>query len=202
MKALIIVDVQNDFLPGGALAVPDGDKVIPVINAIQKAYDLVVATQDWHPACHQSFASQHKGKQVFDTVNLHGLPQTLWPDHCIQGTQGAALSAGLDTQHVSAIFRKGMTATVDSYSAFFDNGHLQHTGLAAYLKSYAITEVHICGLAADYCVFFSAMDALEQGFSTAILLHATQPISPVGFERCQQAFMAKGGVLLPGMTPG
>src|SRR5690606_13580688 len=134
MKALIIVDLQNDFLPGGALAVPHGDEVIPYINAIQADYDLVVATQDWHPADHGSFASVHPGTQFLETIELNGIPQVLWPDHCVQGTHGAALNERLEQKRIAAIFRKGMDPMVDSYSGFFDNWRLYSTGMEMYLK--------------------------------------------------------------------
>lgn len=195
MKALIIVDVQNDFLPGGALAVPQGDQVIARINAVQVDYDLVVATQDWHPAAHGSFASNHPDAQVLETVDLNGLTQVLWPDHCVQGTLGAALALELDQQGVAAIFRKGMDPKVDSYSGFFDNAQLHSTGLADYLKGKGVTKVAVCGLAADYCVFYTARDALELGFEVEILTSATRPIDPQGWEEIRQAFVSLGGSL-------
>ncbi|MFD2743087.1 MULTISPECIES: bifunctional nicotinamidase/pyrazinamidase [Sphingobacterium] len=196
MKALIIVDVQVDFLPEGALAVPAGDTIIPVINALQKDYDLVVATQDWHPADHGSFASQHSGAQVFDQIELHGLEQTLWPDHCVQSTAGAELAAALNTTNIEAIFRKGTDKQVDSYSGFFDNGKRKNTGLRGYLESREITEIHVCGLAADYCVYYTAMDSLEAGFKTAIISRATKPIDKTAFMDKKEIFLQKGGRIL------
>lgn len=195
MNALIIVDIQNDFLPGGALAVPSGGEVIEPINRIQADYDLVVATQDWHPAGHKSFASEHPGKSPFDVIDLDGLPQTLWPDHCIQGTAGAALSDALDTRRIEAIFRKGMDLEIDSYSGFFDNGKRKNTGLVGYLRDRNVTSVAVAGLAADFCVFFTAMDALDAGFNATILDAASRAIDPVGYEAKKAQFLEKGGTL-------
>ncbi|MVZ66317.1 bifunctional nicotinamidase/pyrazinamidase [Sphingobacterium sp. DK4209] len=196
MKALIIVDVQYDFLPGGALAVAKGDEIIPIINTIQKEYDLVVASQDWHPAQHKSFASQHEDKITFDVISLNGLDQVLWPDHCVQESYGASLSEDLDSTRVEAIFRKGMDPEIDSYSAFYDNGRRKNTGLAGYLKDRDIDEVHVCGLAADYCVFFTAMDALDEGFKTSIISKATRAIDKGAFMEKKNEFIQKGGSLL------
>lgn len=196
MKALIIVDVQYDFLPGGALAVAKGDEIIPIINTIQKEYDLVVASQDWHPAQHKSFASQHEDKITFDVISLNGLDQVLWPDHCVQESYGASLSEDLDSTRVEAIFRKGMDPEIDSYSAFYDNGRRKNTGLAGYLKDRDIDEVHVCGLAADYCVFFTAMDALDEGFKTSIISKATRAIDKGAFMEKKNEFILKGGSLL------
>ena len=194
--ALLIVDMQNDFLPGGSLAVAEGDEILPTINKLQKQYDLIVATQDWHPADHASFASQHPGKKVYEMADLAGLPQVLWPDHCVQGSLGAELSTALDQNRISAIFRKGMDPQIDSYSVFFDNGHKKATGLEAYLKGLGIEEVHICGLAADYCVFYSAMDALSLGFKVTIINKATKAISPQGYEIARQELMNSGGKII------
>ncbi|MCL7988544.1 bifunctional nicotinamidase/pyrazinamidase [Sphingobacterium sp. lm-10] len=196
MKALIIVDVQVDFLPGGSLAVPAGDTIIPIINVLQKDYDLVVATQDWHPADHGSFSSQHPGSAAYDRIELNGLEQVLWPDHCIEGTAGAAFAEALDTRAVEAIFRKGTDKKIDSYSAFFDNGKLKATGLQGYLQARAVTEVHVCGLAADYCVYFTAVDSLEAGFKTAIVSRATKPIDKTTFMDKKEIFLQKGGRIL------
>lgn len=193
MQALIIVDIQHDFLPGGALAVPDGDSIIQTINRIQKDYDLVVATQDWHPANHQSFASQHPDKSPFDVIDLAGLTQTLWPDHCIQDTRGADLVDSLETAKIEAIFRKGMDTNIDSYSGFFDNGKRKATGLADYLRGRGVTTVMVCGLAADYCVHYTAKDALQIGFKAGILDFATKAIDPAHFEQIKQDFIHMGG---------
>ncbi|WP_159022110.1 bifunctional nicotinamidase/pyrazinamidase [Formosa sp. L2A11] len=177
MRALILVDIQNDFLPGGSLAVAKGDEIIPLVNNIQSKFDSVVASQDWHPENHASFASNHNTKKVFDVIKLDGQDQVLWPNHCVQGTTGAAFSSDLNTDAVAAIFRKGMNKEVDSYSAFFDNNKTQHTGLEAYLKSMQVTEVYVCGLAADYCVYFTAKDAQSLGFKTYYITDATRYIS-------------------------
>ena len=195
MQALIIVDVQNDFLPGGALAVPKGDTIMDYINQIQSSYDLVVATQDWHPANHQSFATQHPGRTPFDTIHLKGLPQVLWPDHCVQETEGAALTTTLDTTNIEAIFRKGMDPEIDSYSGFFDNGRKKATGMAGYLKDRGVDEVHICGLAADYCVHYTANDALSLGFKACILDKATKPIDVMNYEQIKKSFQKQGGLI-------
>lgn len=196
MHALLIIDIQYDFLPGGALAVGEGDTIIPVINHIQGDYDLVVATQDWHPAGHHSFASAHSEHQVFDTIDLHGLAQLLWPDHCVQGTAGASLSDQLDMHRVEAIFRKGTDPTIDSYSGFFDNGKRKRTGLAGYLHDRGVTVISVCGLAADYCVYFTAMDALQLGFETRILENAVRAIDASAYQEKREAFVRQGGRLV------
>jgi nicotinamidase/pyrazinamidase len=164
VRTLILVDLQNDFLPGGALAVPRGDEVIPVANRLQPRFDLVVATQDWHPAAHGSFASSHPGRKPGDMSELAGLPQVLWPDHCVQGAPGAEFARALEMNRVEAIFRKGTDPGIDSYSGFFDNGHRKSTGLGDYLKGRGATDVHVLGLATDYCVKFTALDARGLGF--------------------------------------
>ena len=164
MRTLILVDIQNDFLPGGALAVPRGDEVVPVANRLQPRFDLVVATQDWHPERHGSFASTRPGRKPGDVAELAGLPQVLWPDHCVQGTAGAAFAPGLEMNRVEAIVRKGTDPAIDSYSGFFDNGHRKSTGLGDYLKGRGATDVYVLGLATDYCVKFTALDALRLGF--------------------------------------
>jgi len=170
MHALLLIDIQNDFLPGGALAVTGGDEIIPVVNALMPDFELIVATQDWHPADHGSFAANHPGKAVFETADLHGLPQTLWPVHCVENTGGALFAPGLDTRRIARVFPKGTDARIDSYSGFFDNGHRGDTGLAAWLRGQGVTELTLCGLATDYCVKFTALDALECGFK--VNLHA------------------------------
>ena len=169
MKALILVDIQNDFLPGGALAAPEGDQVIPVANDVQRHFDLIVATQDWHPPDHGSFAANHPGRQPGEWIDLDGIPQVLWPPHCIQNSRGAELSAALDASRVRRIFYKGTDPNVDSYSAFFDNGHRKSTGLRDYLAAEGVDEVYLVGLATDYCVKFSALDARGLGFSTTVI---------------------------------
>lgn len=192
MKALLLIDIQNDFLPGGSLAVPGGHEILPLVNALQAGYELVVATQDWHPAQHQSFASQHPSCQVFQQIDLHGLPQTLWPDHCVQGSAGAEFSPALEQQRIEAIFRKGTNPEIDSYSGFFDNGHRKSTGLADYLRGRGVQEVHLCGLAADYCVNFSALDALQEGFTVTFLEAATRAISAEGYAQARQELLRRG----------
>ena len=169
MRALILVDIQNDFLPGGALAVPRGDEVVPVANRLQTRFDLVVATQDWHPARHGSFASRHPGRKPGELAELGGLPQVLWPDHCVQGSSGAAFAPGLEMNRVAAIFRKGMDPAIDSYSGFFDNGHRKSIGLGDYLKGRGADEIFLLGLATDYCVKFTALDGRQLGFRTFLV---------------------------------
>ncbi|RMG68908.1 MAG: bifunctional nicotinamidase/pyrazinamidase [Bacteroidetes bacterium] len=177
MRALILVDIQNDFLPGGALAVQEGDQIIPVVNAIQPHFSLVVATQDWHPADHGSFAANHPGQVPGQMIDLHGLPQVLWPVHCVQGTAGAAFAAALDREKVVKVFPKGTDPEIDSYSGFFDNGHRKSTGLADYLRSQGVEEVYITGLATDYCVKYTALDAVGQGFRTYVVTDAVRAVN-------------------------
>lgn len=193
MNALLLIDIQNDFMPGGRLAVPDGDAILPLVNALQPQFDLVVASQDWHPAGHRSFASSHPGQAAYDEITWQGLPQMLWPDHCVQATPGADLHSTLDTRRVEAIFRKGTDPNIDSYSAFFDNGHRKATGLAAYLRGRGVTRVYLAGLAADYCVYFSAKDALAEGFETIVLAEATRAISVEGWAAAQADLRQRGG---------
>ncbi|TWP28142.1 bifunctional nicotinamidase/pyrazinamidase [Apibacter muscae] len=196
MKALIIVDMQNDFLPDGSLAVENGNAIIPKINSIQAKYDLVVATQDWHPKNHKSFATQHPENKIFDQIILEGLYQTLWPEHCVQGTQGAEFSSLLNQNLIEAIFRKGMDENIDSYSGFFDNGKKKSTGLEEYLKAKKIKEIHVCGLAADFCVYYTAKDALDLGFKTSIIENATIAINPLNFNEIKINFQEKGGEII------
>ena len=169
MKALIVVDVQNDFVQGGALAVREGDRVVPVANALIPQFELVVATQDWHPAEHGSFAANHPGKKVGDVIELGGLRQYLWPVHCVQNTRGAELVAGLRRERIDHIVKKAIDPAIDSYSAFFDNGHLRATGLQEYLQSRGVDEIYIAGLATDYCVKFTALDGLELGYRVNVV---------------------------------
>lgn len=196
MIALIIVDIQNDFLPGGSLYVPRGEEIIPLVNALVPNYSMVVATQDWHPAKHESFASQHPGMEPFQQITLHGLPQTLWPEHCVQHSYGAEFAADLTQEALVQVFQKGLDTRVDSYSGFFDNGHIHATGLGDYLMDKGVSEVHICGLAADYCVYFTALDALKLGFKTVILQAATRPIEEASYATKKAYFKAQGGRLL------
>ncbi len=169
MEALILVDVQNDFLPGGALAVPEGDQVIPVINDLMSRFELVVATRDWHPADHLSFASQHPGRKVGEIIDLDGLEQILWPDHCVQGTEGAAFAEGLNADDIHHVLYKGTDRRIDSYSGFFDNGHRKATGLADLLDDRGVKQVTIAGLATDYCVKFTVLDACRLGYETRVV---------------------------------
>ena len=169
-KALILVDIQNDFLPDGALAVPDGDQVIPVANQLIPKFELVVATQDWHPANHGSFASMHPAHQPGDLIELHGLEQILWPDHCVQESKGAEFATELNLPESAHVFRKGTDESIDSYSGFFDNGHRKATGLGDFLQQRQVSEVYIVGLATDYCVKFTALDARQHGFNTNLIL--------------------------------
>lgn len=172
-----MVDIQNDFLPGGALAVKEGSKIIPLVNKLQKKFHLVVATQDWHPANHESFASNYPNGVIGDLVDLHGLPQVLWPDHCIQNTWGAELAETLDISSVQKVFRKGTEAAVDSYSGFFDNGKRKDTGLSTYLQSKDVEQLFIVGLATDYCVKFTALDAVNLGFVTTVIVDAVKAVN-------------------------
>lgn len=196
MKALIVVDIQNDFLQGGSLAVQGGNEIIPVINSIQEKFDLVVATQDWHPKGHKSFASQYNNKSVYDKIDLNGIEQVLWPDHCVQGTVGAEISSELNQNNIEAIFRKGMNTTIDSYSGFYDNGKLKCTGLGDFLKGRGVKEIFVCGLAADYCVYFTAKDALELGFTSTIIENATKAIDVSNFENIKRNFIQSGGSII------
>jgi nicotinamidase/pyrazinamidase len=175
-RALILVDIQNDFLPGGALGVPDGDGVIPVANRLQEHFDRVYATRDWHPADHGSFASQHPGRSPGEWIELGGVSQILWPDHCVQHSKGAEMAPGLDTRKIGKYFFKGRDRGIDSYSAFFDNGHLQATGLEACLREEGVDEVVLAGLATDYCVKFSALDARQLGFRTVVVEDACRGV--------------------------
>lgn len=183
-KALLVVDAQNGFVPGGNLPVAEGDQIIPVINKLMRdgKYDLIVASQDWHPANHGSFASQHPGKQPFDMGELSGMPQVMWPDHCVQGTKDAEFHPDLDTNKFDYIQQKGMNPAVDSYSAFRDNDKDALTGLHEYLIKEGITELDVCGLATDYCVKFSALDAKEllPGVKVRFIADASRGIDPAG----------------------
>jgi nicotinamidase/pyrazinamidase len=176
MNALILVDLQNDFCPGGTLPVPGGDQVIPLCNRLQAAFDLVVATQDWHPPDHGSFAANHPGHQPGEVVELEGLAQILWPVHCVQGTPGAAFHPDLKLDRVARVFQKGTDPKIDSYSGFFDNGRRRSTGLDEYLRQQGVTDVYVCGLATDYCVKFTALDAVRLGFRTHLVADASRGV--------------------------
>lgn len=196
MNALLIIDIQNDFLPGGALEVPKGDKIIPVVNELQYHFELVVATQDWHPQNHKSFASNHKDKKPFDIIELNGLQQTLWPNHCVQGSYGASFPDALNTNKAEAIFRKGTNAEIDSYSGFYDNGHLKSTCLADYLRGKKVSRVYITGLCADICVYYTALDSLNEGFETYIIKDGTCPLKQEDYKTTMRIFTEKGGKLI------
>jgi len=200
MKALLLIDIQNDFLPGGTLAVPEGDQIIPLVNQLQEKFNLVVATQDWHPQNHKSFASNHPGKKVFSIIELQGLEQVLWPAHCVQATAGAQLVKTLDTRRVEALFRKGTNPEVDSYSGFYDNGHLKSTGLADYLRGKQVKEVYLAGLAGDYCVYYSAKDALQEGFTTYLIEDACRPINQQAYQQAKDDITSKGGHVVQSHT--
>ncbi len=176
MKALIIVDIQNDFCPGGSLAVTDGDTIIPIVNKVMPLFDVVIATQDWHPPDHGSFAANHIDRKVGEIIDLNGLPQVLWPVHCVQGFKGAALHADLNIKGIDRIFEKGTIPEVDSYSGFFDNGRRNSTGLGDFLLEKGVKEVYVCGLATDYCVKYTTLDALSLGFKTFLLTDAIKGV--------------------------
>jgi len=176
MKALLLIDIQNDFLPGGALAVHDGDQVVPVANRLLSQFPLVVATQDWHPADHRSFASQHPGRNVGDVIDLDGVQQVLWPDHCVQGSAGAKFAPGLNLDGIDHVIQKGTDVEIDSYSGFFDNDHRKSTGLEQLLRDQGVEEVHVVGLATDYCVKFTALDAMALGFKTSVVLEGIRGV--------------------------
>jgi nicotinamidase/pyrazinamidase len=193
-SVLLVIDVQNCFLPGGSLAVKDGDKVVPVINRLAKGFANVVMTQDWHTAGHVSFASSHPGKKPFETIDLKYGKQVLWPDHCVQGTDGAALSKDLSIPQAELIIRKGFHKNVDSYSAFTEADGKTTTGLSSYLKARKLHRVFVAGLATDFCVAWSAMDARKAGFETYVIEDACRGIDTQGSLAKAWADMAKAGV--------
>jgi nicotinamidase/pyrazinamidase len=192
--ALVVVDVQNCFVPGGSLAVKGGDAIVPLINRLAKSFSNVILTQDWHTADHVSFASQHAGKKPFEMTALPYGEQVLWPDHCVQGTPGAELVKGLDVPHARLVLRKGFHRDVDSYSAFLEADKKTQTGLAGYLRSAGIQRVFFCGLATDYCVAWSALDARKLGFSAAVIEDACRGIDLNGSLAQAWSEMAKAGV--------
>ncbi len=194
MDCLILVDLQNDFMPGGALAVPRGDEVVEAANRMCDRFEYVVASQDWHPSDHKSFASQHVGRMPGDVIDLHGVNQVLWPDHCVQGSAGAAFHDSLDRTRVSAVFQKGTDRELDSYSTFFDNAHRRSTGLGEHLRDCGATSVYLLGLATDYCVKFSALDAISLGFRTYVVREGCRGIdlSPGDIERAWDEMQAAG----------
>jgi len=194
-RVLLVIDVQNDFCPGGSLAVDDGDAVIPVINRIMPSFTRVIATQDWHPSDHVSFASQHPGHVPLDVVEAGGITQVLWPDHCVQATRGADLHPRLEVGRIELVLRKGLRRTLDSYSAFFENDRRTDTGLRFYLKGLGTREIFLCGLATDYCVLATALDARRLGFKVALIPDACRGVdAPVGSVSHALAQMGKAGV--------
>lgn len=194
--ALIVVDLQNDFCPGGALAVAGGDEIVPLVNDLIRHTEHVLLTQDWHPAGHSSFASSHPGRQAFESIDMPYGPQTLWPDHCIQGSKGADFHSGLAWAKSELVIRKGFRAGIDSYSAFFENDHLTPTGLAGYLNERGINSITLVGLATDFCVAYSALDAVRQGFATTVRLDACRAIDLGGSLDIMIGKMRDAGVKL------
>lgn len=196
MKALLLIDIQNGFCPGGNLPVPEGDEIVPVANELIDSgkYDLIIASQDWHPPGHGSFASSHPGKKPFEIGMLSGKPQMMWPDHCVQNTEDAAFHPDLHLTSVDFIQQKGQNPAVDSYSAFCDNDQAALTGLAAYLRSQGVTELDLCGLATDYCVKFSALDAVEMlpGVTVRFIEDASRGIDPAGIKSAIDEMRARG----------
>ena len=193
---LLVIDVQNDFCPGGALAVPDGDAVVPLINRLVQVFPDVLLTQDWHPAGHQSFASAHPGRQPFSTIAVPYGTQVLWPDHCVQGTEGAAFHADLRVTDAELVIRKGFRPGIDSYSAFYENDHKTPTGLTGYLRTRGFTRVFMAGLATDFCVYYSALDAAREGFQAVVIEDACRAIDLEGSLAAAREAMLAAGVTL------
>ncbi len=198
MKALIIVDLQNDFIPGGALPVRHSDEVIPLANELQRRFELVLATQDWHPPDHGSFAANHPGKKPGDRIMLDGIEQILWPVHCVQNTRGAEFASTFDTSRIARIFHKGIEPRIDSYSTFFDNAHRRETGLSDYLKERSIKDIYLMGLALDYCVKYSVLDSRQLGLNTHVILDGCRGIGlePADLDRALDEMKHAGAVLL------
>ncbi|MEP1113198.1 MAG: bifunctional nicotinamidase/pyrazinamidase [Nitratireductor sp.] len=195
-KALLVIDLQNDFCPGGALAVTGGDEIVPVVNRLIETFDHVIMTQDWHPPRHSSFASEHAGKAPFETVDMPYCEQTLWPDHCLQGSDGAAFHAGPVWTKAELVVRKGFRREIDSYSAFFENDHETPTGLAGYLRERNIADLTMVGLATDFCVAYSALDAVQEGFSVKVVMEACRAIDLGGSLAAMTGMMKEAGVRL------
>jgi nicotinamidase/pyrazinamidase len=193
-EVLLIVDVQNDFCPGGALAVPGGDEIVPLVNRLASGFVHVVLTQDWHPQGHASFASSHPGKRPFDSIQVSYGQQILWPDHCVQGTYGAAFHPNLDVPHAELVVRKGFRSAIDSYSAFRENDRRTPTGLAGYLKERGFERITLCGLATDFCVLFSAIDGREAGFEVDLAVSACRGIDTDGSLALAWRTMSEVGV--------
>lgn len=195
-RALIVIDVQNDFCPGGALAVNEGDQIVPGINDLMTEFDAVILTQDWHPAGHSSFASSHDGKDPMEMVEMPYGPQVLWPDHCIQGSHGALFHPDLTTDRADLIIRKGFNPVIDSYSAFFENDHTTPTGLEGYLRTREIEDLTMVGLATDFCVNFSAVDAAKLGFKVTVLTELCRGIDLNGSMTAAKEGMTDAGVMV------
>jgi nicotinamidase/pyrazinamidase len=193
---LLIIDVQNDFCPGGSLAVPQGDQIVPAVNRLAAEFTHVVLTQDWHPRGHSSFASSHSGRQPFDTIDLSYGQQILWPDHCVQETTGAGFHPDLNVRHAELVLRKGFRTAIDSYSAFFENDHRTPTGLVGYLKERRFDRVTLCGLATDFCVFYSAIDGRQAGFEVTVVTGACRGIDIDGSLSQAMRAMNEAGVTL------
>jgi len=193
---LIIVDVQNDFCPGGALAVPQGDQIVPAVNRLAVEFVHVVLTQDWHPRGHASFASSHVAKRPFDTIDVSYGRQILWPDHCVQGTRGAAFHPDLDVPHAELVLRKGFRTAIDSYSAFFENDRRTPTGLVGYIKERRFERITLCGLATDFCVLYSAIDGRQSGFEVTVVTGACRGIDIDGSLATAMHSMKEAGVTL------
>ena len=200
---LLVVDVQNDFCPGGNLPVPEGDRVVPVVNALGRRFRHVVLTQDWHPLGHRSFASSHPGGRAYETIAVAYGPQVLWPDHCVQGTPGAELHAGLEIPHAALLIRKGFRPHIDSYSAFYENDRTTPTGLAGYLRERGFKRIFAVGLALDFCVRYSAEDARRQGFEAVVIDDACRGIDVDGSVKAtRESFAALGIVTVPSGSVG
>lgn len=198
MKALLIVDMQNDFMPGGPLGVPEADKIIPLINTLIPKFKLVVTSQDWHPNDHVSFAASHPGKKPGDVIKVEHHDQVLWPVHCVRNTLGAELVAGLNKENIASSFYKGTDKNIDSYSVFFDNARRKSTGLADYLRSRGITDIYLAGILTEYCVLYSALDAIDLGFFVYVIVDACRAINLHldDEERALSMIAAKGGKII------
>lgn len=201
MRALLVVDLQNDFMPGGALGVKGADEIIPLINQLMPQFPLVVASMDWHPRDHCSFASSHPGKKTGDVISIDGSTQVLWPVHCVQNSHGAQLTSGLKKDLIVKIFHKGTEPNIDSYSAFYDNARRKSTGLSQFLKQKKVSEIFIAGLTTDYCVVYSALDALDEGFAVTVIQDACRGIDlhPHDVRNALAAIAARGGKVI--MSP-
>ncbi len=199
---LLVVDVQKDFLPGGALPVPRGDEVVPVVNAIMPLFDFVIGTQDWHPADHVSFAASHSGRRIGERIEVGGTEQVLWPVHCVAGTSGADFAPGLETVRFDVIVRKGTRRDTDSYSAFFDNARRRSTGLAGLLEGLGLRRIHVCGLATDYCVLYTVLDALSCGFEAVLVEDACRGVDaePGDVERAVERMKRAGASVVSAAT--